>query len=82
MIIPFNNLVLVKEIKQEKVHAGIILPEKHIGRYAKYEVLCVGSKVDWMKCGDIVLGNPTSSDEELEDGSKFINSADLFGRIE
>lgn len=80
-IIPFNNLVLVREIKEEKKVGGIILPEKHVGRYTKYEVIAVGSKVDWMKKGDVVFGNPTM-DEEFEDGTKFINSADIFGRIE
>lgn len=80
-IVPFNNLVLVREIKEEKKVGVIIMPEKHVGRYSKYEVLEVGSKVDWMKPGDTVYGNPTT-DEEFEDGSKFINSADLFGRVE
>lgn len=85
-IVPFNNLVLVIELEKVTTTASssaIIIPEKHIGRYVKYKVLAVGSRVDWIKEGDIVLGNPTPKDEVVNrEGHKLINSADLFARME
>ena len=81
--IPFNNLVLVEILKKdiEKNESGIILPDKHIGRYVRYRVLDVGPEVDWMEPGDIILGNPTPDDEKVnEEGHKLINSKDLFAK--
>ena len=83
-IIPFNNLVLVEPIaKQDEVKAGgIILPEKHVGRYIKYKVLAVGGTVIGIKVGDTVLGNPKPENEVVnKEGHKLINSHDLFARI-
>ena len=85
IIIPFNNLVLVEVLqREEEVKAGgIVLPDKHIGRYIRYKVLAVGEKVTWMKPGDIVLGNPTPENAVVnKEGYKLINSADIFARVE
>lgn len=85
-IIPFNNLVLVEPLNSQNDAAersSIILPDKYIGRYIRYKVLAVGSKVDWIKPGDVVLGNPTPKDETVnKEGHKLINSADLFAKME
>ena len=84
-LVPFNNLVLVKPlVKQVEANAGgIIIPDKHVGRYIQYKVLAVGDKVTWMVPGDIVLGNPTPPNEVVNtEGDKLINSADLFARVE
>ena len=85
IIIPFNNLVLVEVLQREEEvkSGGIVLPDKHIGRYIRYKVLAVGEKVTWMKPGDIVLGNPTPENEVVnKEGYKLINSADIFARVE
>ena len=81
-IIPFNNLVLVEVLQKEaKESTGILLPDKHIGRYVRYKVLNVGPEVDWIAEGDIVLGNPTPDDEVVNpEGHKLINSKDLFAK--
>ena len=84
-IVPFNNLVLVEPLQREEEikSSGIVLPDKHIGRYIRYKVLAVGEKVTWMKPGDIVLGNPTPENEVVnKEGYKLINSADIFARVE
>ena len=85
-IVPFNNLVLVEVLgshAEKELEHGIIIPDKHIGRYVRYKVLALGSEVTWIKVGDIVLGNPTSNDETVNrEGHKLINSKDLFARVE
>lgn len=83
-IVPFNNLVLVEPVvRREETQTGIILPDKHIGRYVRYRVLAVGEKVTWIKPGDMVLGNATPENEVVnKEGHKLINSADLFARVE
>lgn len=84
-IVPFNNLLLVAVIApHEKTQTtGIILPDKHIGRYIQYKVLAVGEKVTWIKKGDVVLGNATPDNEVVNnEGHKLINSADVFARVE
>ena len=83
-IVPFNNLVLVEPLaRHEETHTGIVLPDKHIGRYVQYKVLAVGEKASWIKVGDVVLGNATPDNEVVnKEGHKLINSADLFARVE
>lgn len=83
-IIPFNNLVLVKELKTTTVNSsGIIMPEKYKSRFIRYIVLLVGSEVTWIKPGQIVIGNPTPEDEIVnQEGHKLINSKDLLAREE
>ena len=84
--IPFNNIVLVEQLSGSEVKnrdSGIVLPDRTFGRYAKMQVIEVGSEVKHIKRGDIVLGNPVM---EVIDSTNpnigLINSHDLLAKIE
>ena len=83
-IIPFNNLLLVEEIKTTTASSsGIVMPDKYQTRFVRYQVVAVGSEVPWIKPGQIVIGNPTAENEVVnEKGQKLINSKDLLAREE
>ena len=83
-IVPFDNLILVRVLKGEnKTSGGIVLPQKFIGRYARYELLAMGPTVSWkeqVEIGDVLLGKSTPEDEELDDDIKLMNAHDIYAK--
>ena len=82
-ITPFNNMVLVKPIREEVKETGIYLPENHVGRFVKYEVIAVGAEAPWITPGDIVIANPSPEDEVVNKaGLKLVNCRDILAKEE
>lgn len=82
-ITPFNNMVLVRPIKEETKESKIFLPESHIGRFVKYEVIEVGAEAPWITPGDIVIANPSPEDEVVNKaGLKLVNCRDILAKEE
>ena len=85
---PFNNIVyveLIEGVDQEKTStSGIILPEKHIGRFIKVKILAVSDSKEipkGMTVGSICLANALFESIDSSPNLGFINSKDILAKI-
>ena len=79
---PFNTLVLVEKIEEEKKKGGLYLPEAKTDYFIKFKVLGVGDRVALpLKEGMIVHAHDIM--EPLETNSKigYLTESHIFGEI-
>lgn len=76
---PFNTLILVEKIVEQKKIGDIILSDGKDGFFVKYKVIAVGDLVAKIKPNTIVIGYDLM--EKVDNKIGFITQDKIFGEV-
>lgn len=79
---PFNTLILVEKLDQEKSRGGIMLPETQSNNFTRLKVLEVGDAVEKVKPNTVVIAHDLVEYIDLSRNIGFITESHVFGEIE